>query len=69
METIILRDVGGIGPLSGIDQDSFHWVEFWADDGGPEYLQARCEVCGESLITGWMCLDRPHVRCHRHVDY
>ncbi len=69
MQNIILKDVGGIGTLSGIDQDSCHWTEFWADDGGPEYLQAKCFICGRSLINGWMCLDKPKVCCHQHVDY
>ncbi|MFC1833709.1 hypothetical protein ACFL2Q_03110 [Thermodesulfobacteriota bacterium] len=72
MEEVTLRDVGGIGHLHGIDQNSRQWVEFWTDNVTTRNGAMECNICGShitEIATGWMCLDNGEIRCFDHVRY
>jgi hypothetical protein len=72
METIKLRDVGGMGLMSGWDDDGRHRVEWIVDNGDASNGLLACSVCGEPLSVrrvGWVCPENGEVRCSTHVAY
>lgn len=64
-----LHDVGGMGPLVGIDEQSRYWMEFWSNGSGPDGSTAQCGVCKSTVRNGWMCVRTGRVLCNEHIVY
>jgi hypothetical protein len=79
VEAISLRDVGGMGRMSGWDQHGNQWMECWgdcrecrADCGIRNCVLIQCSICGKRITTstpGWICLGTGETRCEEHIEY
>jgi hypothetical protein len=65
-ETIILHDIEGISCKGGTDQHGCQWVEFTVDYGA-EQEDGECCICGETINSGWLCLEGGDECCDEHV--
>lgn len=68
METIILSNVEGIARLTGTDEHGNQWTQF-AVDYMAEQVEGECCICGETLESGWLCLDGGEECCDDHVEF
>lgn len=67
-ERIILHDIEGIALKSGTDEQGNHWVQFEVDSLA-EQFPGTCSICGETIDSGWLCLDGGEEVCSDHVEY
>lgn len=67
-EIVLLHDIEGTARKSGTDLDGFRWIEFEVDSFA-EQEPGECDICGEELWDGWMCLDGGDEVCSRHVEF
>ena len=65
--TIRLHNIEGISRRSGTDEHGCQWTEFTVDYGA-EQEDGECSICGETLSSGWMCLDGGDEVCADHVE-
>jgi hypothetical protein len=69
---IRLKHMEGLGPLSarasGVDKHGCVWIEFEVDLFAEQH-PGTCEICGETLMEGWMCLDGGDEVCNIHIEY
>ena len=66
-ETINLHNVDGISCLSGTDDNGCIWTQFEVDYFADQE-DGECDICGEVLSEGWMCLDGGDEVCDSHVN-
>lgn len=67
-EKIILHDIEGIARLSGTDEHGCNWVQFEVDYLAEEE-DGECSICGETISSGWLCLDGGDEVCSEHVSF
>jgi len=65
-DKIYLNNISGMGRLSGVDEHGNSWIEFEVDYFA-EQIDGECDICGEELTYGWMCLDGGEEVCEDHV--
>jgi hypothetical protein len=61
METITLHSVGGISR----DPNGNQWIQYELDSS--EEITDVCDICDESIESGWLCLDGGEVVCDEHI--
>jgi hypothetical protein len=67
-ETVILSDVEGFSRKSGTCQHGCRWIEFEVDYFADQ-LPGVCDICGETLESGWLNLDGGEEICSEHVEF
>jgi hypothetical protein len=65
---IKLTNIEGISRLSGTDEQGNVWVQFIVDYFA-EQLDGECNICGETLGDGWMCLGGGAEVCSSHIEF
>jgi hypothetical protein len=68
METITLNTIEGISRLSGTDENGCEWIQFEVDYLA-EQEDGECSICGQTLSSGWTCLDGGEEVCDSHVQW
>jgi len=65
---IKLTNIEGIARLSGTAENGASWIQFEVDYLA-EQTEGECAICGETLVSGWMCLDGGEEVCSSHIEY
>jgi len=65
---IKLTNIEGISRLSGTDEHGANWIQFEVDYFA-EQMDGECAICGETLASGWLCLDGGEEVCSSHIEY
>ena len=71
---IKLTNIEGIARLSGTAENGASWIQFERPihifvDYLAEQTEGECAICGETLVSGWMCLDGGEEVCSSHIEY
>ena len=67
IDTITIPKAEGFALLSGKDTDGVMWMQFQVDYLALQ-VDGECDICGDVLDSGWMCMDDGSVEiCDKHV--
>ena len=60
---ILFEDTESYSPFWGIDSDGDGWGKLFNGT-----ITKTCSICGEQIVTGWICEAKRQYVCSCHID-